>query len=72
MNFEQGDKIEFDINGVTREGVIVLASPNNVSLMIGFRGIIDDHLGMMPVLRDDQDNYHILTSNKPIEIRKLS
>jgi hypothetical protein len=48
-----GDKIWIGCDDRTVEGVILLASPNEQSLMLKFEASLDGHVGMMPVLMMD-------------------
>lgn len=44
-----GDKVWIGCDDRSVEGVIILASENEKSLMLGFEAILDGHVGMMPV-----------------------
>ena len=59
--YKKGDLIEITCDGRTVEGVILMASSNSISLMIGFEAILHGHLGKMPVLMSDD-----LTSGQSI------
>jgi hypothetical protein len=45
-----GDKVWIGCDDRTVEGVVILASKNGESLMLGFEALLDGHAGMMPVL----------------------
>lgn len=65
-DFKTGDlvRIESYSDGLTVDGVVMLASSNGKSLMLAFDGFIDGGIGMLPVLRDDDGRYHsIMTGN---------
>lgn len=64
MTFHGGQLVRITFGEDTIRGVIVLASSNNASLMLGFDGILGEgpgaYLGAMPVMRDDEGVYRDL------------
>lgn len=67
-----GDKVEIRHAGTTVEGLIVLASTNGKSLMLSFDAILDGHVGMMPVLQEDDGTYLSIITGKEVLLRKVS
>ena len=55
--FTTGETVRITCAGRTLVGEIVFASGNGRSLMLGFEAILEGHVGMMPVLRDDDSTY---------------
>ena len=69
MIFKTHDVVILECQGRTLPGHVVFASGNGVSLMLGFEALLDGHAGMMPVLRDPDDDsvfYSIMTGVKVI------
>jgi len=64
-----GDRVIITCDGEQYAGHIILASSNEVSLMLGFEAIIDGHVGMMPVLRGNDGVYRSLFTSVEIGIR---
>jgi hypothetical protein len=63
-----GDPIWIDYEGRTVEGTIMLASDNQLSLMLGFDAMLGGHLGMMPVLRDGDGVYRSIITGEAVAI----
>ena len=63
-HYTNGDQIEVTCDGRTVEGVVLIASPNNVSLAIGFEAIFAGHVGMMPIFRHDDGVYRSIIDGK--------
>jgi hypothetical protein len=63
-----GVLIEHDNKVVT--GIVMLASPNSASLMLGFEAIIDRHVGMMPVLRHEDGVYRSIISQTAVQLSR--
>jgi hypothetical protein len=55
--FEMGDAIILKADGREVEATVVLVSGNGRSLMLSFDAVIHDAIGMMPVLRQDDDSW---------------
>jgi hypothetical protein len=64
-----GDAVTIECDGRTIPGTVILASPNGVSLMLGFEAVLDGHLGMMPVLRDDDGSYASIMTGIKVTLR---
>lgn len=56
MIFKKGDQVYITYNQRTVEGVVVLASENGRSLMLGFATFLGEYVGMMPVLRGESED----------------
>lgn len=63
-----GDAVQIACDGRRLPGTVILASPNGVSLMLGFEAILDGHLGMMPVLRGDDGTYRSIMTGIPVKL----
>lgn len=62
-NWRTGEPVIIECDGRRVEGAIIHASGNGKSLMLGFEAIIDGHIGMMPVLRDDDGRYRSIMND---------
>lgn len=67
--FRTGDAVWIECAGVRAAGTVELASTNGKSLMLAFDALIDGHLGMMPVLQDDDGVFRSLVTDSEISIR---
>lgn len=56
-----GDRVTIIHQGRRYPAVLMLASDNEESLMLSFEAIIDGHVGMMPVLKEDGVYRSIMT-----------
>lgn len=70
MTWKSGDRVVIECEGKTSVGVIVLASPNSVSLMLAFDGELSRHLDMMPVLQHDDGIYRALFGGAEVTLSK--
>lgn len=52
--FRQGDDILISSSGRAVVGKIIMVSPNQVSALLTFAGIVGSHAGMMAVMRHDR------------------
>lgn len=66
----KGDRVEICYVGRTVDGVVLLASPNSQSLMLGFEAILGGYVGMMPVLYED-GKFRDLINDQLVQITKL-
>jgi hypothetical protein len=48
-----GDSVTVEVNGQVRPATILLASANERSLLVSFDGIVAGHVGLMPLLKDE-------------------
>lgn len=53
-------------------GVVQLASPNGRSLMLAFEGILDGHVGQLPLLAGEDGVYRSIITNTPVDISPRS
>jgi hypothetical protein len=71
---KKGDRVRITVGDHTVEGVILLASSNGVSLMLGFEAALGNpsglYVGSMPVMLHD-DGYRDLVHQEPVKIEKL-
>lgn len=67
--WRSGDAVMITCDGETIEGTILLASPNSVSLMLGFEAILAEHVGMMPVLRHKDGVYRSIVNRTEVGLR---
>ena len=57
-------------DGRTVDGVVVFASHNGVSLMLGFDAMLSGHVGMMPVtMRGDANGISVIDGTE-VSIRR--
>jgi hypothetical protein len=68
MVYQRGDILQVTCKGRTVEATVLLASPNDVSLMLGFEAILEGHVGMMPVLLGEDGTYRSIANNVEVEI----
>lgn len=69
-HYAKDDDIEVTCEGRTVEGKVILASPNSISLMIGFEAVFGGHLGMMPITMRDANNGYSIIDGTEVTIRK--
>jgi hypothetical protein len=71
MTYKKGDRIKIDCNGRTVDGLVTLASPNSISLMLEFDAMLGGHAGKMPVtMRDASSGFSIIDGTE-VAIRKM-
>ena len=63
-----GDKITILYDREEHPGTVIFASPNGKSLMLGFDAILGGHVGMMPVLQDDDGVYRSIVTHEPVAL----
>jgi hypothetical protein len=63
-----GDRVRLGCEGSTVEATVLLASENGKSLMLYFEAILAGHVGMMPVLRDDDGTYRTLMTGSVVTV----
>lgn len=68
--WKNGDEVLIEYEGRSVPGWIILASPNSVSLMLGFEAMLGGHVGMMPVLRHDDGVYRSIISEEAVRLTK--
>lgn len=70
VNVKKGDTVELTVDDRTVEALVLLASPNGRSLVLGFEAILDGHVGKMPIFNDDKGTYRALITGKEVQIAK--
>ncbi|MDY7815396.1 hypothetical protein U0F71_06665 [Burkholderia pseudomallei] len=55
---KRGDWVRLEYKEQVITAMVWLASGNSRSLMLGFDGVIDGHVGMMPVLMGNDGRYY--------------
>lgn len=71
----RSDRVRLTFNGRTVRAMVLLASDNGRSLMLGFDGALrakgdNVYLGAMPVLQDDAGVYRDLCGNDVVLIER--
>jgi antitoxin (DNA-binding transcriptional repressor) of toxin-antitoxin stability system len=66
--FKAGDAVIITCDGRTVAGVVSLASPNGVSLILMFEALLHGHAGYMPVLKHDDGVFRSLIGAHPVQI----
>ena len=74
--FHRGQFVRITYGAKTLDGMVMLASSNGKSLMVGFDGaFISPSGGMfpgaMPLLMDDDGVYRDLVENEPVQVQPL-
>jgi hypothetical protein len=70
VTFATGEKVMIECKGVNRYATVELASSNGKSLALVFEAIIDGHVGMMPVLLDDDGVYRSIVNGVAVKINR--
>lgn len=68
MIWRTGDKVTICCAGCTVPGHVILAAGNGKALMLGFDGILDGHVGMMPVLADDAGEFQSIVTGVAVTL----
>jgi hypothetical protein len=68
MTLKTGDHVWIDFDGRKVEGKIVMASENERSLMLAFDAMLGGHVGMMPVLLEDDGVYRSIVTGKAVAV----
>lgn len=69
-NWRAGETVVIECIGQRIEGAVIHASTNGRSLMLGFEAMIDGHVGMMPVLRDDDGRYRSIVNGVEVVLHE--
>jgi hypothetical protein len=70
---KKGDRVQATYEGRTVLATVTLASPNGKSLVIAWDdGMLGGHVGMMPILQEDDGTYLSLIEGQPIVLTALS
>jgi hypothetical protein len=62
--YRTGEHVRITYGGRTVDGVVLLASPNGRSLMLGFDAMLGGYLGQMPVLFDRGAFYDLIAVSR--------
>jgi hypothetical protein len=69
--YRKGDRIIIECEGRTVRGDVEMASPNGVSLMIKYDGILGGFFEMMPVFWDhDENEYRCLMTGIELKLSR--
>lgn len=71
-SFKTGDAVSITCKGRAVPGSILFASSNGKSLMLEFEAIIEGHVGMMPVLRNDGGVYESIMTGVTVELERAA
>jgi hypothetical protein len=63
-----GDHVWLELEGRRVRAEIMMASPNERSLMVRFEALLGGYAGMMPLLKDDHGVYRDLIEQRPVEV----
>jgi hypothetical protein len=69
--WRQGDRVMIAIGPDSTPGVVILASGNGKSLMLEFDAILHGHVGMMPVMLEDDGCFRSIVSWEVVELTPL-
>jgi hypothetical protein len=67
-----GDAVLIECEGAKTEGVVIFASSNGKSLMLGFDAVLHGHVGMMPVSRNDDGGYSSVITGIDVKVTFLT
>ncbi|KNA31028.1 hypothetical protein ADU20_27280 [Burkholderia pseudomallei] len=69
--YARGDWVWIEYGGLTVAGMVILASENGKSLMLGFDGVLGaEHDGMCPVLRCDDGVYRSIINSEEVRLTR--
>lgn len=76
MTFERGQFVRITCAGRTLDGMVLIVSPNQVSMMLGFAGVLPTstggaYIGSMPVELDEAGVYRDLIQGDPVTIEQV-
>lgn len=66
---KRGDPIRLTCQGRTVDATVLIASEDDRSLAVYFDGILDGHVGAMPIVRRE-GGYEALLTRTPVTIEK--
>jgi hypothetical protein len=69
IDMKRGDRVIIECDGKTVPGIVLLASENDKSLMLSFDALIDGHVGMMPVLQNDDGEYRSIMTDVLVKLQ---
>lgn len=68
MTLKKDDLVVIRCGHRVLDGVVLLASANEESLMISFDALLGGHVGMMPVSRQDDGRYRSIVDGTMVSI----
>ena len=68
MGLKENDAIVIRCGERVVEGVVLLASSNGESLMIGFEALLNGHAGMMPLSRQPDGSYRSIIDGTVVRV----
>lgn len=69
--YTRGDRVWIECDGRTVAGMVMLASENGKSLMLGFDGVLGgEHAGWCPVLRCDDGVYRSIINSAEVRLTR--
>jgi hypothetical protein len=71
MTYKRGDFVHITAGGVTIDAMVTLASPNSLSLIVMFDGMLDGHAGAMPLSGAEDGSYVALMTGTPVTLEKF-
>jgi hypothetical protein len=63
-----GDPVVIGYGRKTVPGRVLIVSPNGKSLMLSFDAMLGGHIGMMPVLQNDDGSYVSIIEGKEVRL----
>lgn len=70
MIFKTDEAVIIKCCGITISGSVELASQNGRSLFLNFDGVIDGHVGAMPILLENDEKFRFIISGAEVELTK--
>jgi hypothetical protein len=71
VSWEKGDRVLIHVGPHRMPGEVILASGNSRSLMLQFEGVLEGHVGMMPVLLERDGIYRSILSGHEVAVTWL-
>lgn len=68
--FERGEFVEITAGDKSVDGMVTLASENGKSLIVMFDGMLDGHLGVMPILLTEEGKYAALLTGQIVKLER--
>src|SRR5688572_3537024 len=75
--YKKGQHVKIEMQGRSVDAIVTIASPNGVSLMVSFDGVLGGvegglYVGMMPILYDEQAKcFKDLIRDREVKISSL-
>jgi hypothetical protein len=71
MRWRRGDRVLISIGSDRTPGVVILGSDNGKSLMLQFEAILHGHVGMMPLILEDDGCFRSIVTWEVVELTAL-